>query len=181
MSPTFKELTSFFSSIGANDVAHTERGYLAHAIGVHNDLREWGCDEEICRAGMFHSIYGTEFFQKFTLPLDQRHRVRELIGERAERLAYYNCAMDRCSFDEAVKRANPPHQFQDRLTNEEVELSPQDFHDLCTIHLCDWIEQAPRSETRDYRREAYQSLANLLGGVPRERYEQEFSSKATGG
>jgi (p)ppGpp synthase/HD superfamily hydrolase len=69
MVPTFKQLTDFFISIGAVQIEHTEKGYLAHAIGVHNDLKFWGCDEEVCRAGMFHSIYGTEFFQRFTLPV----------------------------------------------------------------------------------------------------------------
>ena len=43
---------------------------------------------------MFHSIYGTEKFQGFTLPLERRAEVRALIGDRAERLAYLNCAKD---------------------------------------------------------------------------------------
>ena len=51
---------------------------------------------------MFHSIYGTEQFQRFALPLERRGEVRAQIGERAERLAYLNCAMDRASFDAAA-------------------------------------------------------------------------------
>ena len=39
---------------------------------------------------MFHSIYGTERFQGFTLPLERRGEISALIGERAERLAYLN-------------------------------------------------------------------------------------------
>lgn len=178
MTPTFKQLTDFFISIGADQIEHTEKGYLAHAIGVHNDLRSWGCDEEVCRAGLFHSIYGTEFFQRFTLPLERRDEVSRLIGERAERLAYLNCAMDRPSFDSAAQQTEPPYRFRDRLTDEQVELSEQDFNDLCTIHLCDWIEQAPRTKMPDYRADAYQRLAQRLGGVAQENYRRTFEGAA---
>ena len=174
MDPTFKQLTEFFKQVGADSIEHTEKTYLAHAIGVHNDMKTWGGDDELCRAAMYHSIYGTEFFQRFTLPLERRGDVRDLIGERGERLAYYNCAMDRPSFDEAVERGTPPYTFTDRLTGETVELVEDDFNDLCRIHLCDWVEQVPRSETWDYRRQAYQNLANRLGGIAKESYERVF-------
>lgn len=177
MAPAFKDLTDYLMQIGADQVAHTDKGYLAHAIGVHNDLREWGCSDELFRAGMYHSIYGTEFFQEFTLPQEQRSEVRELIGERAEYLAYLNCAMDRTSFDDAVKRGNPPYRFTDRLTGEELELTAEDFDDLCRIHLCDWLEQVERSQLWDYRREAYANLAKRLGGVASESYDRVFAKE----
>jgi Domain of unknown function (DUF6817) len=165
MAATFKQLTDFFIAIGADQIEHTESVYLAHAIGVYNDLRSWGSDEEVCRAGLFHSIYGTEGFQRFTLPLERRDEVRALTSERAERLAYLNCAMDRASFDAAVERAAPPYRFRDRLADQGVELSEADFDDLCTIHLCDWCEQVPRSKRYSYRTDAYGRLAQRLGGV----------------
>ncbi len=173
--PTFKQLTDFFIQVGADSIEHTEKGYLAHAIGVHNDMRAWGGDDDLCRAAMYHSIYGTEYFQKFTLPLERRGEVRDLIGERAEHLAYYNCAMDRPSFDAAVERGTPPHTFIDRLTKQEVDLAPEDFDDLCRIHLCDWLEQVPRSKTWDYRRSSYRNLAKRLGGIAIESYDKVFA------
>ena len=103
MPPTFKQLTEFFKTVGADQVAHTEKTYLAHAIGVYQDLKSWGADEDLCRAGMFHSIYGTEKFQRFALPVARRTELRDLIGPGAERLAYLNCAMDRASLDRAVR------------------------------------------------------------------------------
>ncbi len=175
MAPTFKQLTDFFVQVGADSIEHTDKSYLAHAIGVYNDIKQWGADEDLCRAAMYHSIYGTEFFQRFTLPLARRGEVRELIGERAERLAYYNCAMDRPSFDQAVASGGPPYIFTDRLTREPVELSQQDFDDLCRIHLCDWVEQVPRSKNWNYRRAAYRNLADHLGGVARESYERVYA------
>jgi hypothetical protein len=174
--PTFKQLADFLLSLGADKIPHTETVYLAHAIGVHNDLRSWGCGEDVCRAGMFHSIYGTEQFQRFALPLERRDEIRAQIGERAERLAYLNCAMDRASFDAAVERGTPPYRFRDRITGREVELSEHDFNDLCTIHLCDWLEQVPRSKRFDYRPEAYARLARRLGGVPLESHNRVLAA-----
>ena len=99
MVASFKELTAFFTEVGAADVGHTNKSYLAHCIGVQNDMKKWGGDEEMCRAALFHSMYGTELFQDFALPIRRRSEVQALIGERAEYLVYDNCAMLRDTFD----------------------------------------------------------------------------------
>jgi hypothetical protein len=179
MKTSQKKFTDFLIAVGAGDVAHTEKTYLAHAVGVHNDLKSWGCNDEVCLAGMFHSIYGTQRFQGFTLPLERRDAVRDLIGARAERLAYWNCVMDRSSFDEAAARDEPPYTFVDRITREPVELPPDDFDDLCRIHLCDWLEQASRARDPEYRRAAYRRLAVRLGGAARSAFERVFPGDLT--
>src|SRR5260370_21262706 len=145
MDSTYKQLTDFLVSLGTETVAHSNKSFLAHLIGVYNDMQAAGCTEEVCRAGMFHSIYGTELFRKFQLPLERRPEVRALIGERAERLAYLNCVMDRASFDESVARGEPPHRNVDRVTGEEVLLSTNDFDDLCRVHPYYWLEHGPHS------------------------------------
>jgi len=174
MTATFKQLTDFFRDIGATDVGHTHKTYLAHAISVYNDLKAWGCDEEVARVGLFHSIYGTELFQGFTLPLDRRDDVRELVGPRTECLSYLNCAMDRTHFDAQVKLPGP-HAILDRFTGVEIGVSAEDFDDLCTVHLCDWLEQVARSGKWSYRRAAYRALAERLGGVALESYRRVFA------
>ena len=107
MDKNFKRMTDFLVGIGIEQVPHTQKSYLAHLIAVFRDLERAGCPEDACRAGMFHSIYGTEKFQGFTLPLERRGEVRALIGDRAEYLAYLNCAMDRPSFDHAGQPGVP--------------------------------------------------------------------------
>ena len=102
MDKDFKRLTDFLVGMGVEQVPHTHKSYLAHLIAVFRSLESLGCPEDVCRAGMFHSIYGTERFQGFTLPLEQRGEVRTLIGDRAERLAYLNFAMDRASLDRVL-------------------------------------------------------------------------------
>jgi hypothetical protein len=177
MEASFDELVEFLAGLGTERVAHTEGSFLAHLIGVYRDLESWGCDESLCRAGMFHSIYGTEKFQKFALPLERRDDVRRLLGERAERLAYVNCAMDRESFDRAALQSTGPHRIKDRITQQEIELTGEEFDDLCRVHLCDWLEQVPRSRHWDYRRSAYQHMAARLGGVAQRAYDAVFATE----
>src|SRR5207302_7664696 len=143
--PRWKQLTDFLVEVGIDKVAHTEKTYLGHLINVYRLMESRGCTEEVCRAGMFHSIYGTQQFQGFKLPLERRPELAALIGARAERLAYLNCAMERGSFDRALEQREGPYRFTDRITGEPVELSEADFADLCRVHLFDWLEQIPRS------------------------------------
>jgi hypothetical protein len=179
MDPIYKRMTDFLVGMGVEDVPHTNKSYLAHLIGVYRDLQAAGCGDDACRAGMFHSVYGTEMFQGFTLPLARRGEVRALIGERAERLAYLNCAMDRTTFDAVVVRGTPPFRFRDRITGEEVELAPDDLDDLCRVHLYDWLEQVPRSRWGfGYRREAYRKMAERLGKPAVEAYDCVFAQEA---
>ena len=177
MSPTFKQLTNYFREIGADDIAHTQKGYLSHAIGVYNDLKRWGYNEEFARAGLFHSIYGTEYFQGFTLSLDRRHEIAELVGERVEWLCYLNCCIAREHFDREVLKHKGPYTIRDRFTDGIVELADQDFDDLCVIHVCDWLEQVHRWINWGYRREVYRAIAERLGGVALENYDRVFAKE----
>jgi hypothetical protein len=87
MPATFKRLTDFLVELGIEQIAHTQKNYLGHLISVYKLMQNAGYDEELCCAGLFHSIYGTEKFQGFRLSLDRRNELTELIGSRAERLA----------------------------------------------------------------------------------------------
>jgi hypothetical protein len=180
MDEDFKRLTDFLIAMGVERVPHTHTTYLAHLVAVHRALEGQGAPQDVCRAGMFHSIYGTERFQGFTWPLERRDEIRALIGDRAERLAYLNCAMDRASFDRALDQAAEPYRIIDRITGEEIPLARPDFDDLCRMHLADWLEQVPRSRGWDYRRAAYRKMAARLGGPAEASYERIFAEEDTG-
>jgi hypothetical protein len=178
MSKAAKPLLDFLVALGVENVAHTEKTYMGHLVNVHRLMENEGCTEEVCRAGMFHSIYGTQQFQGFKLALERRDEVRALIGDRAERLAYLNCAMYRPSFDEAVARGTEPFRFTDRIAGDEVTLLPADFDDLCRVHLFDWLEQVPRSRYGwGYRRDAYRQMAERLGGAALTAYKRVFAAE----
>jgi hypothetical protein len=178
MSSNYKQLTDFLVELGIEKVPHSQKSYLGHLVSVYRLMESEGCTEEMCRAGMFHSIYGTQQFQGFKLELNQRSMVRDLIGARAEKLGYLNCAMQRETFDEAALGDGETYRFTDRITSEPVELHRADFDDLCRVHLYDWLEQVPRSRYGwDYRRAAYRRMADRLGGNALKAYERTFAAE----
>ena len=164
------EPREFLASIGTGDVPHGSRvdsagnpagSFLDHLTGAEDQLRQWGCAAPVCLAGLFHSVYGTEGFQGFTLPISQRPAVRAVIGPRAERIAFYNCVMDRHSLDVLAithprgrlllrVRANSPVGGPDVA---HYELAEQDLTDLMAVQLADHLEgfdnQMNRPGTKD--------------------------------
>lgn len=177
MNPTFKEMTNYIVSLGAADISHTDKTYLAHAIGVYNDMKAWGGNDDLCCAALFHSIYGTQGFQSFTLPIDRQPELRALIGDYAERLAFANCFMDRASLDEQIAQDKSSYPITHRVTGETFVLSKTEYEDLLLLHLCDWLEQVERAQLWDYRRTAYRQMAERLGGVAMENYDRVFAEE----
>jgi hypothetical protein len=178
--PLYKKMTAFLLEVGISDQPHSGKTYVGHLLAVHRLLEEQGCGVDACRAGLFHSVYGTELFQDFKLPLERRADVRALIGERAEMLAYLNCAMVRTSFDACLDRDEAPYPIRDRLLGTEVSLGGEDFDDLCRVHLYDWLEQAPRSRHGfGYRRAAYRRMAKRLGPDAVAAFDRVFATEPT--
>jgi hypothetical protein len=180
MSHDIKRYADFLQSLGTQDVPHTGEGFFAHLFAVYRDLKKWGEGEEVCLAGLFHSIYGTEKFRLFSLPIERREEVIALIGEHAERVAYINCVMDRSTFDALVRDLGAADRgalrVRHRDTGEWLDMTPREWRDLKTMHLCDWLEQVPRSQEWDYRRDTYQALAEQLGGVALAAYERVYAA-----
>ena len=72
----------FVEAIGTGNIIHNSGDLFGdHLRAVQRVLKEWGEDEELQLAGLFHSIYGTEGFQDFQLSFDRRGDIKKLIGE----------------------------------------------------------------------------------------------------
>lgn len=177
MKPTFKELTDYLVALGTADIGHTEKTYLAHAIGVYNDMKAWGASADLCHAALFHSIYGTQGFQDFTLPLDRRPELQGLIGEYAEKLAFLNCFMDRSSLDAQVGEIKDEYPIIHRVTGEVMPLTKTEYDDLVCLHLCDLLEQVARANAWNIRRAAYRGMAERLGGVALAAYDRVYAKE----
>ena len=176
MDPEYRSMVDFLRGLDIEDVPHSgKKGFFAHLVAVSGDLERWGCNRDVCRAGLFHSIYGTELFRRWSLPLERRPEIRALIGERAEWIAYVNCMMDRSTFD-AMLESEGPYRIRNRETGEIMELSREDYDDLVRVHLCDWLEQVARSARWDYRPDAMRRMAGRLGGVAQESYDRVYSA-----
>jgi hypothetical protein len=124
-------LLAALKRVGAFKKLHSRRRGITlgeHLANTYDDLKRMNVDEEIALAGGLHSIYGTNRFKFQTLKPEQRPIIRELFGDRTERLAWLFCTINRptCLEDEDVR---------DWKTNLPVDLSPEDFRDLRLIEI----------------------------------------------
>lgn len=80
---------NYLATKGTAKINHANHSFFQHLIQVYNVLRSWNCSEDVCYAGMFHSIYGNESFKHKTET--DRAVIKELIGEKAEEIVFlYN-------------------------------------------------------------------------------------------
>jgi hypothetical protein len=151
----------------AGETAHSERHLLEHLIGTEGLLRQWGAAEHICRAGLMHSIYGTESFDVVSVALDQREEVRALIGQRAERIAFLFCVMTRQSFFDAIDGRR--RDLDDRVTGEALVLADAELADLAHVAVANWLELGPFVEPDRWgqRRDDYRAMVPMLSGGTR--------------
>ena len=90
----FIPLVDYLKEIGCDKQQHSgNRNLLHHLVGVSVLLSERGCSDALCVAGLFHSIYGTTHFGPKMIPLDDRDKIKDLIGVEAENLVYQFCIL----------------------------------------------------------------------------------------
>lgn len=178
-----EELWDFLVGLGTEDVAHTGGDFLHHLQAVQRVLEEAGAEPAVSRAGLFHSIYGTQGFQDFSLPLSEREQMKARIGERSELIAYCNCVMDRETLDATIVRALAGEgdlEIRDRDGGPVIPLTREQLTDLAEVHLFDWLEQVERSDRGwGYRREAYRGMAELVGPRAVAAYEAVFAKEGS--
>ena len=82
----------YLKSIGTDNLPHSNRRTLIeHLIGTAKLLKELGRNETEQKAGLFHSIYGTEYYKHSEKLNVKREEVKNLIGEESENLVYIFC------------------------------------------------------------------------------------------
>eukprot|EP00536_Pseudo-nitzschia_multiseries_P006250 jgi/Psemu1/14786/gm1.14786_g len=162
-----------------------------HLKGVQAILRYWGSPVHVTNAGLFHSIYGTEGFQGFSLSLDERPAIKELIGEKAEKLAFVFCMVDRSTVDRTVfaweeDSASNTSVYNLRARPElgrfDITLTKDEWLDFLELSLADWLEQVEgaamkpskfflwkKGEAYAYRRLAYRKMNEILSAEREER------------
>lgn len=162
-------------SVGAVDVEHPSGTLLQHLRGTYDMLESWGCPEHLCLAGLYHSVYGTEVFERQTIPLEARNQVRQAIGERAEELAYLYCAIRRSSLYDNLRRGSP-HTVEDRGGEQITLRSVEQLSELLTLDVANRLEQVDRVSTSATRRatdrEIYERAVPLLPASSVEAFRQ---------
>lgn len=136
--PHIHEKYIFFLNecLGASDVRHSGRTLFEHLKGTYEILAKQDASQDVCLAGLFHSIYGTSYFKHASLDSkNPSHRalVRELIGERAEHLAYIFSTLSPGERKALFNWSDIPdklHDLPDLRRIELANLQEQDFYAL---------------------------------------------------
>jgi hypothetical protein len=131
--------------LGTGESEHSTRSLLDHLDGVCQLLEQWGNPPEVCIAGLFHSVYGTESYTIQSVGLERRAYIRGLIGERTEELVYLFCACDKSHFTDNFAKPGD-YTVMDQFKDKEVAISNSTLEALAEISIANMLEQLPSVE-----------------------------------
>jgi hypothetical protein len=140
----------FLRQTGAEALAHTGRNLLGHLSGVAAMLEGWGGRPALRDAGLFHSIYGTEFMRSPMIDAAEREPVKRLIGEEGEEITWLWHSVRRASVQPNVGRETGL-----RITLRDGTIRPvtrQQLQDIVTLWIADAVEQMAQRGRRAARR-----------------------------
>ena len=111
---------ALLDELGAGDITHPGGDLRSHLVRTHDTLRAWAAPDDVCLAGLIHAAYGTDGFPVPLLALDERPRLRSIVGDAAEAIVYRYCS---CSRQVSYARLGEvPWPLTDRFTGEVVLL-----------------------------------------------------------
>ena len=79
----------YLLQLETNNINHSNKNFYEHLCNVEDILKICKCEEYVCLSGLYHSIYGTNFFDA-SLNV-QRKKIKEIIGDKAENLVWIFC------------------------------------------------------------------------------------------
>jgi len=160
---SYENQIAFLEAHNTALMGHSNQSLLDHLIGTRAILLDWNADDSLAAAGLFHSVYGTESFRQEAVPVALRPQVREVIGERAEELAYTFGAMAKETFATSVERGTD-FWVEDRHTGDRIQMDTGQWSALCELVVANWLEQRPRAgaEYQQLKADMFRTLRRWL-------------------
>lgn len=161
---------------GATRRSHSGRTLFDHLLGTYELLRRWGNPSTVCLGGLFHSIYGTNRFRHESLSEKERPRLRSLIGNEAEKLAWDFCHVDRPTAIIAAIRRSGDKSFSGTAPVFSGSDDP-DWIALAEIEVANLLEQ--RSSSNALRELFFLSMEklNILSAGAQSSLKQTLSAQ----
>jgi hypothetical protein len=125
--------------LSTDESSHSGRTLLEHLKGTHDLLEKWGNPTHVCVGGLFHSIYGTEYYKVQSADVTDRKQIADVIGPRAEQLAFLFCTTDRPGFFKEADKSSP--MLVDRTTKQSVPVDAATLDSLIEIEVANYVEQ----------------------------------------
>jgi hypothetical protein len=126
--------------LSTDESSHSKgRSLLDHLKGTYELLKKWDNPSDVCVGGLFHSIYGTQYYKVQSADLADREHIANVIGSRAEELAFLFCTTDRVGF--FAEADKPAPALVDTRTKTSVPVAPETLDALIEIEVANFIEQ----------------------------------------
>jgi len=171
-----KVIINRLEEFGILKQGHTGRSLIEHLEGTYNILKKWNCCEDLCLAGLCHSIYGTESYKKQTVPLESRTSVKKLIGKDAEELAYLFGAHKKEYFWELLGE-NKNFNIHDRFSDQIINIGKDQVSSLVTLTLANWLEQRPMVDKKYHqiRKNEFLHSKQFLPAIAYSEFKQAYN------
>jgi hypothetical protein len=151
--------------LGAGEVDHPGGNLLDHLQRVRELVAGWDGGRRLSLAALCHAAYGTDGFPHALLPLEQRARLRQAIGDEAESLVYL---YDACDRKETYARLGAaPLPLTDRFTGEAVPLADADLTGFALLTIANELDVARHAPlTSEVRRGIRALITAMAAYVP---------------
>lgn len=127
-----KKIHTFLNINGADAIPHVKRKtFHDHLSRVGDMLTAWGLDDTTVNAGLCHSLYSTEAFDKVILGLNQRSELRAVIGSEAEELVFHFCSMKR----DTLQLKEDAHFFSYRVRSSGLPVDVTREQGIALLHI----------------------------------------------
>lgn len=139
---TNRPVTVLFAELqklGAGEFKHLNGSLEDHLQGTAALLREWGANDVLVNAGLYHAVYGTEGYEPSLTSLELRNEISELIGQQAEEIVYLYCACDRKEFWPRIG-TEQQNKFTDRFRQQNYLITEDQLMNFCELTLANELE-----------------------------------------
>lgn len=161
----------------AREIAHSGGTLAEHLEGVSALLRAWDAPDDVCDAGLLHSVYGADQLDHgATGDPAGRDQIRTAIGASAEQLVWLHATSTRDSIAPAALGG----RLVDHRDGSPIDATEHQRLALLLIDVADTVEQLPRlgsdREALEAERERLAPVAHLLPSAAAEALDRALSS-----
>ncbi|KAG6041155.1 hypothetical protein E4U41_005793 [Claviceps citrina] len=147
--PAAKDKFSFLQALTSAEEYHGDKSFYQHLLNVYTFLRSQSLPDEVCNAGLFHSVYGTENYH-FRSEQVTREVVRGYIGQYAEELVFLFCGLRSDRFG--------------CILHNTPGWAPRQHLDLCRLEYANFWDGREDRDVGEQMRLLGQTMARLEKG-----------------
>ncbi|MEV4151990.1 alpha/beta hydrolase family protein [Nocardia salmonicida] len=177
--PVVRGAFEFQRTLGTEHIEHPGGTLHAHLHRVHALTVEWNAAPRAQLAAICHASYGTDGFAHALLPVEDRGRLRAVIGADAEALVYLYGACDReRTYRDLGQR---PLTVIDRFTGESRAIDGTDLRDFAELTIVNELDVARHASLSASTREGIRDLVRALASYAPTAADRALADPRDGG